>query len=600
MIQRSSIVALFVLLAATASPQTARPGSQQPPRDTPAQSKDATPPPGAAISGRVLTADTGRPVKRARVLVTAAELPQGRAALTDDMGVFEIAELPAGRYTVSVSKTGFITLSYGQRRPLQPGTPLQLADGQQLKGVAFRLPRGGAISGRIFDEDGEPIPGAMVRVMRYQYQQGARSLAPVGVGQTDDRGQYRVWGLNPGEYYVSAVARAASLGRGPAGPGAGPGAQFGRQAGIAGAATAAAGNITAFLGEPGAENDQVGYAPTYYPGTTSVADARSVTLGVSQDALDIDFGLQLIRTANVGGRVVNADGTPSSSGNVTIAPDGVPIGAGPMGTNYAARIQRDGAFTTAGVPPGRYTLRARGDDGESPMFAMQPLTVADGDVVGLHVVLAPGATISGTVTFEAGRQAIPSDLNQIHVTAPAADQSSFGRNPDARVDKDAKFVLEGVPAGPHLIRSNGAPRGWVLKSALVDGRDVVDLPLELRAGQKVTGISLVFSDKLSEIDGTITDDQRVPITDLTVLAFPTDPALWRPQSRHIMTSRPDQTGRFQIRGLPPGEYYLATVDPTESGQWFEPAFLDQQRTGAVRITLADGDVKTQDFRIAGR
>ena len=127
--------------------------------------------------------------------------------------------------------------------------------------------------------------------------------------------------------------------------------------------------------------------------------------------------------------------------------------------------------------------------------------MAGDDVVGVNVVLAAGATISGTVTFEPGRQAVPADLSQVRVTAPAADGSSFGRNPEARVDKDGKFTLEGVPPGSHLIRSNGAPRGWMLKSAVVDGRDVIDIPLELRSGQKITGVSLVFSDKLSEIDG---------------------------------------------------------------------------------------------------
>ena len=96
-----------------------------------------------------MTSDTGRPVKRARVFVTAAELPGGRGVLTDDTGVFDLTELPAGRYTLTVSKSGFVSLSYGQRRPLQAGTPLQLADGEQLKGIQFQLPRGGVIAGRV-------------------------------------------------------------------------------------------------------------------------------------------------------------------------------------------------------------------------------------------------------------------------------------------------------------------------------------------------------------------------------------------------------------------------------------------------------------------
>src|SRR5206468_1154301 len=109
--------------------------SQQPPRDTSAQ-RPATP--SGKISGTVVTADTGKPVKRARVFANATELPGGRATLTDDAGAFELSDLPAGRYSVTASKSGFITLAWGQRRPLQAGTPLQLGDGQQMKGVDFR------------------------------------------------------------------------------------------------------------------------------------------------------------------------------------------------------------------------------------------------------------------------------------------------------------------------------------------------------------------------------------------------------------------------------------------------------------------------------
>src|SRR5436309_180677 len=236
-----SVCALVAAVSWTlAAQQTSRPGSpqpqppsgsQRPSRDSSAQQQKDTPPtPTGRITGRVVTADGGKPVKRARVFVTAAELPGGRGVLTDDSGVFDLTELPAGRYTLTVSKSGFVSLSYGQRRPLQAGTPLQLGDGEQLKGVDFRLPRGGVIAGRILDEEGEPVPGATVRVMRYQYQQGDRRLAQAGSGQTDDRGQYRVWGLMPGDYYVNALTRSQNFGGpfgGPFGGGRG-GAGIGR------------------------------------------------------------------------------------------------------------------------------------------------------------------------------------------------------------------------------------------------------------------------------------------------------------------------------------------------------------------------------------
>lgn len=575
-----------------ARPQQARP--PQPARDTPSQQPDASAAATGRISGRVLTADTGRPVRRARVLLSASQFP-GRGVLTDDSGAFELTELPEGRYTLTVSKTGFVTLSYGQRRPLQAGTPLQMTAGQELKGIEVRLPRGSVISGNLSDENGDPMPGTMVRVLAYQFTQGSRQLAPAGAAQTDDRGEYRVWGLNPGDYFVSANAQnpglggrgalPALLGRGArGGPGGPPGAPFGGG-----------------FQPPSDDPPQVGYAPTYYPGVASASEARAVTVGLGAEVSDINFNVLLVQTSRISGRVTNPSGSPTTTGNIALTADGQPQAGrgGPFGT-YGSRIQGDGRFSLANVPPGRYTLRARGEDAKVPGYATQPLMVSGGDMSDVLVVLAAGGSISGTVTLQATQSATLPDVSQIRIQAPADDAAEIGPSVNARVDSDGKFTLDGVPAGSHLIRSSQTPRGWTLKSVVVDGREVIDKPFDLGSGQKLTGVNLVFSDRLSEVNGTVTDQQGTPITDYTVLAFPQDASLWRPQARQIMTARPDQNGKFQIRGLPPGEYCLTTIDPAQQGEWFDPTFLDQHRAGAARMTLIEGEVKTQDFRVSVR
>ena len=608
--QHLASIVLAILAAIAASAQT--PGQRtQPPRDTPAQQTEQTIVAKGRISGRVLAADNARPVRRARVFINAAEVPGGRGALTDDNGAFNFTDLPAGRYTVTVSKTGFVSLSYGQRRPLQAGTPLQLGDGQQLTGVDFSLPRGSVIAGHVMDESGEPMPGANVQVMRYQYAQGNRQLVPAGGAQTDDQGYYRVWGLNPGDYYVSAVTRNFDFGGrgGPGGPGGpafgGPGAgRGGRGAALAGQAGDAIAQLLAARGgvPPAASGDAeaVGYAPTFYPGVASVNEARAVTLGLGVEALDINFGVLLVRTIRISGHVTNPDGSPTTAGNVNLMPDSGSVGRGGPGRAFGSRVQWDGAFSIANVPPGRYMLRARSDDTDLPQFAIQPVTVADADMNDLIVILAPGASISGTITFQATQSATIPDVNQVRVAAPPIDFINVGPNPTARVNKDGTFTLDGVSAGMHWIRTQGGLRGWTLKSVTLAAREIIDTPLELRSGQKLSGFNLTFTDKLSEVNGTLTDDRDTPITEYTVLAFPTDPALWRPQARQIMTARPDQNGKYQMRGLPPGEYFLATVDPAEQGEWFDPAFLDQHRTGAAHLTLGDGDVKTQNFKLTLR
>jgi hypothetical protein len=566
----------------------AAPFAQQPARDTSAQKEAA---PAGRITGRVLAADTGRPVKRARVFVSAVELPGGRGTLTDDSGVYEIAELPAGRYTLTVSKAGFVSLSYGQRRPLQPGTPLRLDDNQQLKGVDFRLPRGSAIAGRVFDEDGDVMPGVNVRVMRYQYVQGERRLTPAGGAQTDDKGQYRVWGLMPGEYYVSAVARNFALGNFGGGRGGGRGGADGFPIG----GRAAFGGRRLSSGDAD-DPDQLAYAPTYYPGVASVNEAKPVTVGLSQELLDINFNMQLVRASRVAGHVMNADGTEATSGNVNLAPDTGTGAAAQVGTNYGARIQWDGSFSIANVPPGRYVLRARGANWDTPQYAQQPISVNGVDVDDLTVVLAAGGEIAGTVSFQAGSTPVP-DVTQVRITAPSVDQGSLGPQPNARVDKDGNFALVGVPAGSHLIRTNGNLRGWALKSVTIGGRDITDVPIALRSGETIANVEIVFTDNLTEINGTVINEAGAAVPDVTVLAFPVDSSLWRPQARQIMTARPDQTGKYRIRGLPPGDYYVVTVDPAEQGEWFDPAYLDEHRAGATRVALVEGDAKTQNFKV---
>jgi Carboxypeptidase regulatory-like domain len=591
-VYRPAIVAAIALRVAIAAGSAQQ--QPQPPRDTSARPPASTTTTASArLSGRVVTGDTGRPIKRARVFISAAELPGGRGMLTDENGAYDFSELPAGRYTINASKNGYIQLSYGQRRPLQAGTPLQLLDGQQLRGIDFALPRGGIISGRVSDETGDVMPGVVVAVMRYQYQQGDRRLVPAGQGQTDDRGIYRVWGLNPGDYYVSAVPRPDGFGgRGPAAI-----ADLAALAGRAGRGGRGGGRGDLAIG--GDDQDQLMYAPTYYPGVGSAAEARPVALGVSQELIDIDFTLQLVRTARVTGHVENADGSWAAQGNVNLTPQGS-TRAGIVGNAFGGRIGWDGQFNIANVPPGLYTLRARNNDRDAPLWASQPLTVNGGDVNNVIVVLQKGGSLSGSLMFPAGSASAPADLTQVRIAAPSIEtDDNVGPTPNARVNKDGTFTIDGVSVGEHLIRPNGGQglRGWNLKSVTIDGRDVTDVPISVKSAQRISNVVVTFTDKINEINGSVTDVQGTPVTEYTVLAFSTNSAVWRPQSRQIATARPDQTGMFKIRNLPAGEYYVVTVDPSEAGEWFEPTYLDQHRAGAARISLGDGDTKTQDFRV---
>jgi len=199
------VVALLLLAVPAAAAQD--PASTQPspapapatgPRDAVTPKETGT----ARISGRVVAADTGTPLRRAEVTLAGEAVEEGRSTSTDETGRYEFKELPAGRYQLSANKAGFGWVAFGQERPFQPGRPLVLADGQVIARVELALPRGGVIAGRLTDEFGEAVANMPVRAMRYSWANGKRRLSPVGFAATDDRGLYRVPSLTPGDYVV--------------------------------------------------------------------------------------------------------------------------------------------------------------------------------------------------------------------------------------------------------------------------------------------------------------------------------------------------------------------------------------------------------------
>ena len=549
------------------------------------------------ISGRVVDGQTGQALPRAQVVAAARDTGGRRhAAQTDQSGRYELSNLSPGRFTVTVSKPGYVTLSYGQRRPRQPSTPVRVAAGEHLENLDLALPAGSVITGQVVDENGAALPLATVRVLRYVYRQGQQQLFPVGADRTDDRGQYRVFGLEPGAYLVSAAVprprpNLAGGRLGASGPGGG------RPFDPAGAGLARAG-----LGDGVQNSGPVGYAPSYYPGVTNLSEASRVTAGLSAEVGGVDFAVRLVPTATVRGVVSQPDGTLATGVQVMLLPDdGVPS----RDSILAARVQGGGTFEIRDVPPGRYTLRAatrgggrgqRGGFGGRPVFASHRLNIDGYDVDGLALALAPGATLSGSVVFETTREP-PSSIERVRVTADTIQDIPRLGNSESRIDQDGTFEIENVSGGPALIRARGVPDGWILKAVYLDGQDVTNTPLEFSGVTRADGFRLVFTDRVSRISGVVQDREGAPPTGYTIVAFPLDDRLWQPQSRYIRAARPDQNARYEIEGLPSGSYLLAAVDAVQEGEWFDPRFLQRLRSGGIRMSLNDGESKDLDLAL---
>jgi hypothetical protein len=500
---------------------------------------------------------------------------------------------------------------FGQRRPLQPGTPVQLADGQAAGNVDLRLTRGGVITGRIVDEDGEALARALVTVQRYQYIRGERQLTPAGGDQTDDRGQYRVFALPPGEYFVSASASGIGqlLGRGLQQLAAGLGAQPG-----AGGRGGRGGPLAALgISE---EAEAAGYAPTYYPGVVNAPEAGKVAVAPGQEVAGIDFQIQLVPFATVTGIVA---GTADDVAAVVIVPQDMTGGAVARlgGQVLTGRTQADGTFSVSNVPPGRYIAIARsGGRGGEPRTGMQPIVVNGQNIDGVALTLQSGVTISGNITVESSGTPAPDDYSQFRIEAPDVNPLPLGGGAGGRgggpvtggggrAEKNGSFQLGNLLPGAHYIRvSGGGVQGqgqaqWTVKSITVAGQDVADSQVELKPGQNVEGVTVVLTDRTTEISGTVRDARNAGTPAISVIAFSTDQSHWRPQSRRIQAVRTDQSGGFRIRNLPPGDYFLLAADDVEQGEWFDPAFLEEARSAAQRISIAEGDKKTQDLRGPG-
>ena len=514
----------------------------------------------ARLAGRVLAADTGKPLRRAIVRASVPGTREPRWIWTDSDGRWRLDHLPAGRYTLAVSKSGYLSLRYGQLRPFEPGRVLELAEGQVLEKVDVSLPKAGVIAGRIQDEFGDPVSGALVRAMRYRYADGQRRMAPLVEGMdallaggvTDDVGQYRLHGLPPGEYYVQALIGAPTV--------------------------------------PSSESDdRTGYAPSFYPGTAAVTEAQRVTIAIGQEAQSLNFSVVPIRYATVSGRAVNSTGGPIASSSISLSTPAPNV----ILMNQKATVRPDGTFTIAGVTPGEYHLRVATSNNGVREYASLGVAVSGQDVTGLAVATAPGASASGRVRLEGNPTERPRMSIATFASMPGVEETY---SVSSVVRADGTFELVGL-AERRVFRPAFPSPDWFLKSVTLDGRDITDSGYEFSPGEKVSGIDIVLTQRVTELSGTVQDDRGRPIGDYTVVAFPQDSSKWVYRTQSIRAARPDQDGKFLLKGLPAGEYRVVAVEYIESGEETNPEHLEKWKATGTRLTLAEYEAKSVTLKL---
>ena len=520
---------------------------------------------GHSLGGFVIDAQTGSPVRRAQVVASSAD--GNRVAIASDaQGRFQLRELPAGKYMLSISKPGYLTSVYGQARHGAPGLAIDVPGAIAEADVTVTIARGGVIPGRIVDERGDPVPLAQVRALQYKYEAAGRRLtwaaAQGSNPTTDDLGGFRLYGLPPGRYYVVAT--------GPA--------------------------VPSIPIVPGTEVRLP--LTTYYPNTSDAANAQPIYVEAGKDTPPITMTLGAGRPVKVRGRVVRSTGAPFE-GSIDITPN----------EGYAVMLassslmRPDGSFELPRMMPGSYQITARERATNSlpgPEAGHAIVTVGTEDVDDLLIVTGKAGVASGRVVTEDGSvpDGAPSQLTVSPVQASGPDRVWRSNGP-ARLKEGWSFELDGL-VGTHMFEVVSPNQEWVLHSVWRNGQDVTDSGLSVGLNEVADNLAIVVTRTRNQVSGAVTDASGRRTSDAWIVVFPADSSLWK-SNRWVRATQPDGRGDFRIEALPASNNYLVAAVPynaLEPGEWSDPTRLNELRARAQPIALGAAEKKTINLRLS--
>jgi len=562
------------------------------------QSPQPTKPPTASIEGYVRRAGTGEPVFKARVVLSGGSVNTGYAtggpvavarlsvvpagptggpttATTDRTGHFVFAGLEAGRYTLLAYANDYVRQGYRQREPNVPPTPIILSAGQQFKDVVLEMTPTGTVSGRIFDEDNMPLVNADVALEGLAYDNdGQRTPRVAQQVRTNDLGEYRLYWVTPGKYFLRADFNGAPM----------PMMQTPNQ----------------FMG-PGNDN----YAPVYYPGTADISSATQIEIlpGTQMNAMDIT--LVRTRTYTIKGRaIVTAANAANVRPSVFLRPRR-PVGPFMSGMN--TRMNPDGTFEIANVVPGSYILQGNAGNGPNVMLHAEVPIDVNGDMDGVVVTLSPGFDVPFRITFEGGSSpssGTSKDVNPLTNMRPALrpfqEGSGFmiggGAMPQA-VKPDGTFTISNVTPGVYQIQLFPLPSpDYYIKAVNSGHTDALHEGIALDRTPD-TPIEILLSSNAGKIEGRVVDRDGKPATSIQVTLIPND----RARAERFKLAATDTNGHFEFHGIYPGDYKLFAWDGVEPNAYRDPDFLrayEAQGKGAPISEGANGGVELQVIKLS--
>ena len=572
------------------------------------------------IVGQVIDAGSGRPIAGAIVGITGSgggrSSPDTPAVLSTSDGRFFFRDLPAGTFSITATKMGYVDGASGRRRPLGPSQSITLAEAERVGDVLVRMWKCAAITGIVTDEMGEPVVGVRVRGFRREFAGGRpRYVAATGAiasgTMTDDRGVYRFGGLVPGDYVVVTSGRPVAVSLSMAQELQGRGAGGGPVALPGSAASTQLGNVVYDMGRglatplPSRDGRLFVYPQTFYPSVPSFPQAMGVSVGVGEERSAIDLQIHPLPTLRVAGTLIGPEGVATGVSLRMSSKASEDVG---FDTDVPTAItDRNGNFEFPAVPTGQYVIRASvriaPTDPRMPLAGAlsleAPVAIGRADVEGLVLVLHSGFRVSGQFEFEGAAPRPPaSRLQQVPVVLEAASASANAESEvQGRVDSDGRFATSGAPPGRYLVRVAGSPEGWMFKEATYRGRNVSDEPFELDGD--ASDVVITFTDRWTGLHGVVQGQRGAPDSDATVLIFPTNQDGWTDYGlnpRRVRSVRTSRAGDYSAHSIPPGDYYVVAIPDDRASDWRDPAFLLSLTSVAARVSISDGDQKLVGLR----
>jgi len=534
------------------------------------------------LQGRVVRLGTNDPVAGARIVVAkvGGQISDYRTGAADDGGRFAFRDLFAGTYRVFAEREDYLQTEYGRRGASTTGTPVVLTDVQPPPDLAIPLTPPGVITGRVTDR-GKPARNVWVRVLKAAYRDGQRSLNMIDYAQTNDLGEYRVFGLAPGLYFVNAT---------PA-----PRPRIDGDFYVVSAIASNANNNQSTVRTPGnailaagtldpAAFESEVFLPVYYSGTTDPATATSIDVKPGATVSGIDLALAPGSAVHIRGRVLNGvTGQPAQN-----------ISVGLTGGRASVPGSQSSVFDLAGVPPGDYLLVAQTTTLANRMYAAIPVTVADQDIENITITLMPGTTVKGRLAIE-GRPSNDPEVAQYLVQLLGT--SGLPGYSAVRPQADGTFTIEFVSARDYRFRvlRGAAPGTPFVKAARFGLDDVLDAPIRVRGDSADRVLEIMVSPNTAVLDIQVVEDNQRPARGVLVAVVP-GPAR-RNRSELYRTSTTDAEGRIRIENLIPGEYQLFASADVEAGAWQDPEVIRRYESRGITIRVPEGDRQSVNLRL---